>query len=66
MFKGIELEGLGKFLPVKKVTAINKNSDKPLGRIYFEEMPDGNWRLTYTSHTIPDTTKLTALKLVRE
>ena len=66
MFKGIILKGLEKFLPIKKVTAINKISDKPLGRIYFKEMPDGTWRLTYTKHTIPDTTKLTSLEFVRD
>lgn len=68
MLKGIELEGTGlPILEVKRVTAIKRKDDQATGRIYLEEMlPPGNWRLTYTEHTIPDIKKLTALRLVRE
>lgn len=65
--KGIQLEGVElPLLKVSKVTAINFSKKGRLGRIYFEEMDSGEWRITYTSHTIPDIKKLTAIKLVRE
>jgi hypothetical protein len=68
VLKGIELEGTGlPILELKKITGIKVRDAKGSGRIYLEEMmPLGNWRLTYTEHTIPDIKKLTALRLVRE
>jgi hypothetical protein len=75
VLKTIELEGTGQPpLAIKKVTAVNlgkmprfgQHDPSRLGRIFLEEMEGGVWRLTYTSHTIPDITKLTAFRLVRE
>ena len=67
MLKGIKLEGTNlPLLKVTKVSEINFKHGDGRGRIYIEEIRPGEWRLTYTTHTIPDITKLEALKLIRE
>ena len=62
--RAIRLEGTGlSDLELSKATKIKGDG---LGRIYLEELPDGTWRLTYTESTIPDITKLEAMRIIRE
>lgn len=61
----IYLQGLGKTLELAKVTKLVLATDAR-EFINFDKMPDGNWRLVYTEHTIPDLPKLEALKIIRQ
>lgn len=61
--RSIKLEGIGKELVLSKATAIKKVQR---GMIHLDELPDGTWRLTYTEVTVPDWSKIEALKMVRE
>ncbi len=62
--RSIVLEGLDKDLVLGKVVEIKRCDG--LQFIYLEEMKDGKWRLTYTTDTIPDITKLEALRIKRD
>ncbi len=62
--RSLVLEGLDKELELKKVAEINLSG---VEFIYMEKMKDGDgWRLTYTATTIPDITKLQAIRLKRD
>ena len=62
MKRTVLLEGIGTELELARVTSVD--IDKKV--IYFEEMPDGRWRLTYTKSLIPDLKQLVSLKIIRE
>lgn len=62
--RAIALDGTGlPDLEISKVTKLAGDAGV-LGRVYLEQLEDGTWRLTYTGSTIPDLTKLRALRLV--
>jgi len=62
MKRSIILEGMDTELVLSKVVEI----DTKIETINFEKMKDGTWRLIYSKGTIPDISKLTALRLNRE
>jgi hypothetical protein len=59
MRRALEIVGTGVTLELSKVTAVRLRARM----IYFDELPDGTWRLTYNSEMIPDYTVITALTL---
>ena len=58
------LVGIKKSLEIGKVVEIDLSSERKQF-IYFEEMKDGKWRLTYTKETIPEIKKLESIDIVR-
>lgn len=62
--KKVEIQFEGTEFPNLTVTKVIE-VDIPKGAIYFEQMPDGNWRLSYSKTTIPDISQLQALKIIR-
>ena len=57
----VVLEGIGTELELGVVTSV----DIKKRAIYFEEMKDGRWRLTYTK-SLFEISELEGLKIVRE
>ena len=59
---GVSL-GVGSLAPLATlaISKVTKLTTEGPGRIYLEQLDDGTWRLTYTSSTIPDLSKLRAL-----
>ena len=57
----VVLEGIGTELELGRVTAVHMKKQA----IYLEQMPDGKWRLTYSTGTIPEISELEALRIVR-
>jgi len=57
----LEFEG-GQRIEIGKVTEVNM----PKKNLYIEEMPDGRFRLTYSTGLITDAKQLEAIRLVRE
>lgn len=55
------LNGLNKHLELKVVTAINIESDTEF--IYIEKLKSGDWRLAFTSKTIPNIEELKSIDL---
>jgi len=62
MKKSIYLKGIDKELILSKVASIDV--DKKF--IHIEEMPDGTWRLNYSSNLIPDISKIESFEIRRE
>lgn len=62
MKRAIKIEGLGTELVLSKVTAINV--DKKM--IELTELPDGTWRLIYSTSIVPDWKDVTSLTMIRE
>lgn len=66
--RAIEIEfedGSTKELEIKKAASLNLSKENE-GRIYLEQMKDGNWRLVYDEKTIPDFTKVKRFNIIRE
>lgn len=62
MKRAIKIEGLDTELVLSKVTAINV--DKKM--IELTELPDGTWRLIYSTSVVPDWKDVISLTMVRE
>ena len=62
MKRSILIEGIGKELILSKATAVRTSKEM----IYLDKLEDGTWRLIYNEATIPDFTKVSALKIIRE
>lgn len=62
MKRAIKIEGLGTELVLSKVTAINV--DKKM--IELTELPDGTWRLIYSTSVVPDWKDVKSLTMIRE
>jgi cation transport ATPase len=60
--RAVELVGAGLTLELSKVTAVRTKQKM----IHFDELPDGTWRLIYNGEQIPDFSKITEFKIVRE
>lgn len=60
----LKLNGLNKKLELKKVSEINLQNGNEF--IYIEKMKSGDWRLAYTSKTVPDITKLQSIEIIRD
>ena len=60
----LKLNGLDKSLEIKKVNEIRlEKIDNEF--IYIEKMKSGDWRLSYTSKTIDDISKLQSMEIIR-
>lgn len=62
MKRSINLEGLGTELVLSKAVAVKTEKNM----IHLDQLPDGTWRLIYNETMIPDFSKITALRIVRE
>lgn len=62
MRRYIKIEGLDKELELSKVTAIKV--DKKV--IELTELPDGTWRLIYSTSVIPDISDVKGFTIIRE
>lgn len=62
MKRAIYIEGLDKELVLSKVTAVKV--DKKM--IELTELPDGTWRLIYSTSVIPDFKEVKSFKVIRE
>lgn len=62
MRRAVELVGLEKELELSKVTEV-KVAKK---FIELTEMPDGTWRMIYSSSAISDISKLESMRIIRE
>lgn len=60
--RAIRIEGLDKDLELSKVTAIKV--DKKM--IELTELPDGTWRLIYSTSVIPDIKDVIGFTMIRE
>lgn len=60
--RNIILQGLDKKLELSKVVEI-KVENKEF--VYFDKLPDGTWRMAYTSPTISDIKELEAFIIER-
>jgi len=61
--RSLELTGTGiPPLELSKATAIKV--DKQM--IHIDQLPDGTWRLIYSTSLIPDITQLKAITIIRE
>lgn len=60
----IYLNGIDKELNITKATQVNISKDKDF--IYLDKLPDGNWRLVYTSNIIEDFSKIKSFDIIRE
>jgi hypothetical protein len=60
------LDGTTKELKIGKAVAMNGQSEHTSGKIYLEQMKDGDWRLLYTEDVIEDFTKVKGFNVVRE
>lgn len=63
MKRAIKINGIDKELPLSKNVAINKVAKE---FIHLDKLPDGTWRIIYTTTTIPDLTKVDSFEIVRE
>lgn len=62
MKRSIKIDGLDKELILSKVTAVKV--DKKM--IELTELPDGTWRLIYSTSVIPDIKDVKGFTMVRE
>ena len=62
----IEIEGIGKTLEISRSTIINDEGLEGMQFIHFDQLKDGTWRITRTRELIPDLSKVSALKIIRE
>jgi hypothetical protein len=62
MKRAIVLDGTGIELPLSKATAVKTGKKM----IHIDELPDGTWRLIYSQELIPDFTKISAFRVLRE
>lgn len=62
MRRAIELVGLDRVLEISKATSVTTKNNM----IHLDELPDGTWRLIYNGKMIPDFSKLSELKIIRE
>lgn len=62
MKRAIAIDGLGTELVLSKVTAIKVEKKM----IELTELPDGTWRLLYSTSVIPDIKDVQAFRIVRE
>jgi hypothetical protein len=60
--RAIRIEGLGVDLELSKVTALKV----PKKMIELTELPDGTWRLLYSSSVIPDIKDVKGFTIIRE
>lgn len=60
--RAIAIEGTDKVLEISK--AASPRTTKEF--IHLDKLPDGTWRLLYSPGTIPDFTKVQALRIIRE
>lgn len=60
--RAIEINGIDKVLELSKVTAIK--TDKKM--IELTELPDGTWRLIYSTSVIPDIKDVNGFTIIRE
>jgi hypothetical protein len=60
--RALELIGTDIVLELSKVTAVKTKQRM----IHLDELPDGTWRLIYNGDHIPDFTKISEFKIVRE
>ena len=60
--RAIQLVGTDLVLELSKVTAVRTNQRM----IHLDELPDGTWRMIYNGEHIPDFTKISEFKIVRE
>ena len=63
MNRSIKINGIDKELILTKNVAIN-NVAKEF--IHLDKLPDGTWRIIYTTTTIPDLTKVESFEIIRE
>ena len=63
MKRSIRINGIDKELTLSKSVAIHKVAKE---FIHLDKLPDGTWRIIYTSTTIPDLTKVVAFDIIRE
>lgn len=62
MKRSVKIDGLDKELILSKVTAVKV--DKKM--IELTELPDGTWRLIYSTSVIPDIKDVKGFTMVRE
>lgn len=60
--RAIELIGTDIVMELSKVTAVRTKQRM----IHFDEMLDGTWRMIYNGEHIPDFSKISEFKIVRE
>lgn len=60
--RAIELVGTDIILELSKVTAVRTKQRM----IHLDELPDGTWRMIYNGEHIPDFTKISEFKIIRE
>lgn len=60
--RAIELVGTDIILELSKVTAVKTKQRM----IHLDELTDGTWRMIYNGEHIPDFTKISEFKVVRE
>lgn len=60
--RAIELVGTDTILELSKVTAVRTKQRM----IHLDELADGSWRMIYNGEHIPDFTKISELKIIRE
>lgn len=60
--RSIELVGTGIILELSKATAVKTNQNM----IHLDQLADGTWRLIYNGNMIPDFTKISEFKIIRE
>ena len=60
--RAIELVGTDIILELFKVTAVRTKQRM----LHLDELPDGTWRMIYNGEHIPDFTKISEFKIIRE
>lgn len=60
--RAIELVGTDIVIELSKVTAVRTKQRM----IHLDELPNGTWRMIYNGDHIPDFTKISEFKIVRE
>jgi len=60
--RALELVGTDITLELSKVTAVRTKQRM----IHLDELADGTWRMIYNGEHIPDFTKISEIKIIRE
>jgi hypothetical protein len=60
--RSIELVGTDIVLVLSKAAGVKTKNNM----IHFDQLTDGTWRLIYNGNMIPDFSKITEFKIIRE